>query len=196
MSGFADWSPSKLSELRPTVILPDMNLLTRLGSLLVLCSLPVFAADPDDDKGDKDKKSVDWTPLFDGKTTAGWRGFGKETFPDKGWTVEDGWLRIRLPSGRYLCYPDACEDEHDKIAYQHLGLTPDELYDMGWVRTVAYPVSTRKTVIGTASRRIGDDEPPITEQQAAVLILLNERHQSLNPSKVEEDESNLNEWEK
>ena len=31
--------------------------------------------------------------------------------------VVDGWLRIRLPSGRYLCYPDACEDEHDKIAY-------------------------------------------------------------------------------
>lgn len=33
-----------------------------------------------------------WTPLFDGKTTQGWRGFKKETFPDKGWVVEDGWL--------------------------------------------------------------------------------------------------------
>lgn len=76
-----------------------MNIFTRLGSLLVLCSLPLFAADPDDDKGDKDKKSVDWTPLFDGKTTAGWRGFGKETFPDKGWTVEDGWLRHTAKAG-------------------------------------------------------------------------------------------------
>jgi DNA polymerase len=31
--------------------------------------------------------------------------------------VVDGWLRIRLPSGRYLCYPDACENESDKITY-------------------------------------------------------------------------------
>ena len=33
-----------------------------------------------------------WTPLFDGRTTAGWRGFGKAAFPEKGWIVKDGWL--------------------------------------------------------------------------------------------------------
>ena len=31
--------------------------------------------------------------------------------------VVDGWLRIRLPSGRYLCYPDARENEEGKITY-------------------------------------------------------------------------------
>jgi hypothetical protein len=31
--------------------------------------------------------------LFDGKTTAGWRGFKKPAFPAGGWKVEDGWLK-------------------------------------------------------------------------------------------------------
>jgi hypothetical protein len=34
-----------------------------------------------------------WTLLFDGKTTNGWRGFQKTTFPAEGWTVEDGALK-------------------------------------------------------------------------------------------------------
>ena len=34
-----------------------------------------------------------WRLLFDGKTTAGWRGFQKETFPDKGWVIESGCLK-------------------------------------------------------------------------------------------------------
>ncbi|MBW8812695.1 MAG: DUF1080 domain-containing protein [Caulobacterales bacterium] len=35
--------------------------------------------------------SAGWRLLFDGKSTAGWRGF-KAAAPDKGWTVKDGVL--------------------------------------------------------------------------------------------------------
>ena len=39
-----------------------------------------------------DEKAAGWKLLFDGKTTEGWRTFKKQTFPAKGWVVEDGWL--------------------------------------------------------------------------------------------------------
>lgn len=34
-----------------------------------------------------------WKLLFDGKTTAGWREYGKKSFPKAGWVIEDGCLR-------------------------------------------------------------------------------------------------------
>lgn len=40
-----------------------------------------------------------WVLLFDGKTTKGWRGYNKESFPEKGWVVEDGTLKV-LSSGK------------------------------------------------------------------------------------------------
>ncbi len=46
---------------------------------------------------DKEKKEG-WILLFDGKTTDGWRGYQKETFP-KGWSIENGALKCNA-SGR------------------------------------------------------------------------------------------------
>ncbi len=40
------------------------------------------------------EKAAGWKLLFDGKTTDGWRGYRKEAFPDKGWVVADGCLRV------------------------------------------------------------------------------------------------------
>jgi hypothetical protein len=31
--------------------------------------------------------------LFDGKTTSGWRGFKKTAFPDRGWAIDNGWIK-------------------------------------------------------------------------------------------------------
>jgi hypothetical protein len=40
-----------------------------------------------------------WVLLFDGKTTKGWRGANKKTFPEQGWVVEDGMLTTLLNGG-------------------------------------------------------------------------------------------------
>ena len=38
--------------------------------------------------------------LFDGKTTNGWRGFKKAAFPDRGWVVQDGWIKHLAKNGQ------------------------------------------------------------------------------------------------
>jgi hypothetical protein len=42
----------------------------------------------------KKEISEGWKLLFDGKTFDGWRGACKETFPEKGWVIEDGALTV------------------------------------------------------------------------------------------------------
>jgi len=39
------------------------------------------------------EQSEGWILLFDGVTTEGWRGYGKDAFPESGWTVENGTLK-------------------------------------------------------------------------------------------------------
>jgi hypothetical protein len=46
------------------------------------------------------EKKAGWRLLFDGKTTAGWRGFNKKEFPKEGWVVEEGCLKHVAKDGR------------------------------------------------------------------------------------------------
>lgn len=48
----------------------------------------------------KDELRRGWRLLWDGQTTAGWRGAKSDQFPDKGWEMKDGILRV-LSSGGY-----------------------------------------------------------------------------------------------
>ena len=78
-----------------------------LAALLVgipatACSGP--AGDPPAADGDAEptvpntlteaERAAGWRLLFDGETTAGWRGYNREEFPDTGWAVIDGALVV------------------------------------------------------------------------------------------------------
>jgi len=59
--------------------------------LLLTAVASMLSAAPANQLTDKEK-AAGWKLLFDGKTTQGWRTFKKQSFPEKGWVVEDGWL--------------------------------------------------------------------------------------------------------
>ena len=44
------------------------------------------------------EKAAGWELLFDGRTGKGWRSMKKETFPEKGWGVADGTLKLEAKS--------------------------------------------------------------------------------------------------
>jgi hypothetical protein len=65
----------------------------------------------------EEEKNNGWKLLFDGKTTNGWRGAYKDTFPEKGWVVEDGTLSILASDGsESASYGDiVTEEEFDNF---------------------------------------------------------------------------------
>ncbi len=45
------------------------------------------------------EESQGWKLLWDGKTTNGWRGARLDQFPEKGWSINDGILRVHASGG-------------------------------------------------------------------------------------------------
>lgn len=59
----------------------------------------------------QEELSAGWINLFDGKTPTGWRGYQQSGFPDVGWAIEDGWLRVvKNGGGRDLITVDQYDD--------------------------------------------------------------------------------------
>ena len=55
-------------------------------------------SEPTENTLSEQEKTEGWELLFDGITTSSWKGYNKGTFPDKGWKVANGMLKV-LKSG-------------------------------------------------------------------------------------------------
>ena len=60
---------------------------------------PVFVVSTIKNELTPEEKSQGWKLLFDGQTSKGWVGAYKNTFPDKGWSIADGILKIQKSDG-------------------------------------------------------------------------------------------------
>lgn len=60
---------------------------------------PVFVVSTLKNELTPEEKSQGWKLLFDGKTNQGWVGAYKNTFPEKGWNIADGILKIQKSDG-------------------------------------------------------------------------------------------------
>ena len=65
---------------------------------LCLSSCGSKESDKDNSLTRKEKKDG-WALLWDGKTTEGWRGAKLDAFPENGWVVEDGVLKVLAGNG-------------------------------------------------------------------------------------------------
>ena len=68
------------------------HLLIRTSVLAVLTGVSFLAAQPNTLTPDEIRQG--WKLLFDGKSTDLWRGVLQETFPSRGWEVQDGMLVV------------------------------------------------------------------------------------------------------
>ena len=73
-----------------------------MKKLIILCmavvsAMPLWAKKQVDNQLTEQEKREGWQLLWDGKSTQGWRGARLTGFPEKGWKIEDGMLKV-MPS--------------------------------------------------------------------------------------------------
>jgi hypothetical protein len=72
---------------------------TLFPSLFPLLCLSSLALAADHNTLSPEEQKAGWTLIFDGSSSAGWVGLGKNAFPEKGWSAQDGTLRHEKGGG-------------------------------------------------------------------------------------------------
>ena len=79
---------------------------------------------------------------------------------------DGSWLRIRLPSGRCLCYPGARVEEDGKVSYMGV-----DQYTRKWQRLRTYGGKLAENITQAASRDVIGDAMPEIEAHAYEIVL-------------------------
>jgi len=73
-----------------TIGMRSTLLIAALGIVLLGATSDSHGARPN--KLTRSEKAAGWKLLFDGRNTDAWRGAKSESFPERGWSVQEGWL--------------------------------------------------------------------------------------------------------
>ncbi|RMG20116.1 MAG: DUF1080 domain-containing protein [Bacteroidetes bacterium] len=114
------------------------------------------------------ERAQGWQLLFDGKSTKGWRRAGKETFPEKGWKVENGELIVESSDGAESANGGdiVTEDEYTTFELQlEFMITPGANSGIKYFITESYGAAG--SAIGLEYQILDDEKHPDATKGAA-----------------------------
>ncbi|MEQ1862269.1 MAG: DUF1080 domain-containing protein [Chthoniobacteraceae bacterium] len=123
-----------------------------MKSLALILPLLALAAHAEPNTLTPAEKADGWRLLFDGKTTAGWVGIGKDAFPAKGWTIVDGALFHAAKAGG----GDIVTTEH----FEDFELTWEWKLPAGANTGLKYNLPDAKKPVGFEYQLIDDEGHP------------------------------------
>jgi hypothetical protein len=97
------------------------------------------------------EKAEGWVLLFDGQSTAGWRGFKKDAFPSANWAVQEGWMH---------CLGKGGGDIISKEQYTEFELTWEWKLDKAGNSGLKYFVSEARGPVGHEYQMLDDKLHP------------------------------------
>ena len=124
----------------------------RLCILLLLATAASVVSAASANQLTDDEKSAGWKLLFDGTTPQGWHTFKKQSFPEKGWVVEDGWLHC-LGKGGGDVISDAEYDDFELQWEWKLALA-------GNSGVKYFVLESRSQVLGHEYQMVDDEREP------------------------------------